>query len=395
MDNRLSIFSFSGASPQTAKPDSGSSFLRRAGRLSMAGVLAVAIVWVVDWGMFHWRGMWEALSPSVQDHPFERGIVRDRLSILRLQDAPVGRPRVIVAGSSRARGAFQPTILPPSERGRVAVGVLAHGGIGPFEIRSAVPNMLSARPDAVVLVISEFEITRPLDPRPSFHFGSWSAIGELILAQGIQTTIRDRTNLFRMAAGCALTLYRTRRVFQRIFVDDLRRFSLDERFANQESKPKQEKLDPSLSSPAAKQALKRLAEIFGHGMRFNLSQVLTIQRGDHLRVNKDLVRSTVRSLAEAGVKVLIVEAPNHPEAVNFHDPTLRDDFLELARDLKRELGMRFIPVESSGPFESDDFYDMTHLDGRTDGTARLTRRILAAVHEILGLESRGPSPATT
>ena len=352
----------------------------------MAGVLAVGIVWVVDWGMFRSRPMWEALAPSVQDHPFERGIVRDRLSILRLQDAPAGRPRVIVAGSSRARGAFQPTILPPHEHGRVAVGVLAHGGIGPFEIRSAVPNMLSAEPDAVVLVISEFEITRPLDPRPSFHFGSWGAIGELILAQGIQTAIADRTNIFRMAAGCALTLYRTRRVFQRIFVDDLRRFSLNERFANREPKQVSSEIDESLSSPAAKQALKRLAEIFGHGMRFNLSQVLTIQRGDHLRINIDLVRSTVRSLTEAGVKVLIVEAPNHPEAANFHDPTIRDDFLKLARDLNRELGMRFIAVESSGPFESDDFYDMTHLDGKTDGTARLTRRILAAVHEVLGLE---------
>ena len=387
MDNRLSIFNFSDASPQTAKSASGFSFFRRAGRLSMAGVLAVAIVLVVDWGMFRSRAMWEALSPSVQDHPFERGIVRDRLSILRLQDAPAGLPRVIVSGSSRARGAFQPTILPPSERGRVAIGVLAHGGIGPFEIRSAVPNMLSAEPDAVVLVISEFEITRPLDPRPAFHFGSWSAIGELILAQGISTAITDRTNLFRMAAGCALTLYRTRRVFQRIFVDDLRKFSLDERFADREPNPIQDEIDESLSSPAAKRALKRLAETFGHGMRFNLSQVLTIERGDHLRVNKDLVRNTVRSLAEAGVKVLIVEAPNHPEATNFFDPTIRDDFLELGRGLRRELGMRFIPVESSGPFESDDFYDMTHLDGRTGGTARLTRRILAAVHEVLGLEN--------
>ena len=363
----------------------GFKLFRAIGVLPVAGILAGIAILALDIGALHSKGLWEALAPSVREVPYKRGMVHDRLNILRLRQAPPGQPRVVVMGSSRAKSGFQPAILEQAERGGFAVSTLAHGGIGPFEIRSAVGDILSTNPDAVVLIISEFEITRPVYETPHFHFGSFSAIRDLIRENGLAYAFTNRSSIFRLTLGCILNVYRFREVFQRAFADDLRRFKFDERFDATCSHSKEDQ-QPSPLSPEGKRALRRFDALFGRDVRGSFDQVLTIKRGDHSRINQELLHRTAQRLSEAGVEVILVEAPNHPEAAEFYDTTIRTEFLNFADRLEQELGARFVPVEASGPYRSEDFTDLTHLNGKTEGTAKLTRAVIAAVNEVLELE---------
>ena len=71
--------------------------------------------------------------------------------------------------------------------------------------------------------------------------------------------------------------------------------------------------------------------MFGYSVRGSLNQVLDITRGDHSRVHQALLREAVERLSNAGVKVLIAEAPLHPAAAELYDTSLRTEFLDFAQ----------------------------------------------------------------
>ena len=89
----------------------------------------------------------------------------------------------------------------------------------------------------------------------------------------------------------------------------------------------------------------------------------------------------------------IAEAPLHPIAARLYDTTIRGEFLDFARELAGAHAVRFLPIESSGPYEAADFVDLTHLSAKTGGSAKLTRAIVSAVRELLPASGPGEETA--
>lgn len=384
MANRSSTSNFSAASPQTAKP----AIFATGAKLPLAGLLALAIVLVVDWLVLGVHGPWQALRPRVEG-ALPRGVVADRLALRRLVDTPEAQPRAIVVGSSRANAGFLPGLI-PAELRDVTFGKIAHAGIGAFEMRSLVDEVVALDIDAMVLVLSEFDLNRPVNPTLSASFRSFSAIRDLVAEAGIAACFERRVIVYRLIAAALLDSYRFRAVLHSAFADDLRRFELDDRFpgggvpgnrtvlvAGGERRP--------LRRGEGARIRTRIGQTFPHlsaaAVRIVFGQVHSITRGPHAEVQAGLVRRAVRRLSEAGVEVVIAEAPVHPLATEVYDSTIRTEFLALASSLEEDYGIGFIPIESSGPFSPEEFRDLTHLDH--SGAGKLTAAIATAVHEVL------------
>lgn len=360
----------------------------------VAGLLAVVLVFAVDTWALGVRGPWdwllERLDPRRQ--VLETGIVRDQLEFRRLLELPAERRRVVIVGSSRA----QAGIRPASNDSEVTFAKIAHAGLRSFEIRTLATELIRVGPDLVVIVLSEFDLNRSIRISPDATYGSFSAIGDLIAETGIRFSFKHRRMLFRLTIASMLKAYRFRSVLHRSFADNLSSFELDERFVRRKS-PRRgppvlletegrrtvTKADKQRILATAQELLPhvRLASLKNH---FNMINEIT--HGPHSRIHRNLFRRTVESLREAGIQVVIAEAPLHPLSSQIYDSTIRQEFLAFVATLQDDLEVYFVPLESSGPYTSEDFGDMIHL---RRGSAKLTRAVDSVIREALASSDRG------
>jgi len=303
-----------------------------------------------------------------------------------------GVPRVFLVGSSQADSAFAPPAARPVDGPPLAFAKLAHAGIGPFEIRSLVDEVLAYRPAAVVLLLSEFDTHRPLYLRPGASFGSLSAVVDLVIEAGAPFAVAQRNALYRLTVAGLLNGYRYRDVLGRAGLDRLRRFELDVRLPGRPAPESDAVLagaPSTLLSPAeVDRLLGQVAALPRLRSVAEANQIHSITRGEHARVQMGLLRRAVRILRAAGTQVVVVEGPLHPAATALYDTSIRSDFLAFARSLAAEEGVCFVPLEATEPFGPGDFWDLTHV--HPAGAQRITQAALAAVRGVLRLGPPAP-----
>jgi hypothetical protein len=338
--------------------------------LAVVGILAIS-----HWGL-GLNGPWVELRPRVPKIQYlERGIATDRVEVQHLAQAPAREPRVIVVGSSQGNAAFFSDQAQQATRRKIAFGKIAHAGIGPFEVRTLVDELVALAPAVVVIVHSAFDSYRPLELVPQATFGSFSAMADLMETSGLAWSLAHRHDLYRLAAANALRAYRYRYVLQYAFADELRRFEFDERLRPPPIRTarflaQSEGLYP-VSDATRERALALFPDVFS-GYR----EVRSMVRGPHVRINQSLLRRAVERLSEAGIRVMIVEAPLHPMTAELYDRTISAEFVGFARGLENDLGVRFIPHEATGTYAHGDFIDFVHLGA--SGSSRFTRVVASA-----------------
>ena len=148
----------------------------------MAGLLALALVGLVDAFAFRLPGLWDWLAPRMQRQLFA-GIVEDRRELTRLEGRGP-RDLVVFLGSSRAKAGLRFDELGPDDDDGLdgldglELGLLAHAGIDPFVMRSFAGAIADLEPSTTCLVLSEFDTHHSLDLRPRSTVGARSANGE-------------------------------------------------------------------------------------------------------------------------------------------------------------------------------------------------------------------------
>lgn len=353
-------------------------------------ILALATLVAADRLVLGAGGPWAAIQQRIdRDHRFEWGVADDRLAIQRVRSAPPSRLRAFVAGSSQARAAFHVEVLAEPPPDAVVFGRIAHGGFDTFAMRAMVGEILNVEPDAVVLVLSPLDLNSRLSVLPQSSFGSLPATLDLARETGPAFAFKHRQTFYRLLAADLINSYRHRQVLDRAFAGRLRRAGLDrpgpsDRLVVRNGTRK--RLPRARRQQLTSQLLAQFPDLDPDRVTYGFRRIYHLTRGEHSRINRGLVQRTVRRLTRAGVEVVIVEAPFHPLASEIYDLTIRDDFLHFGSSLERDLGVRFVPLESSGPFEAEDFHDPVHVGA--SGTAKLTRAILAAVYEAHELSTR-------
>jgi hypothetical protein len=355
---------------------------RLTGRLPWAALLAALLVLGVDRFVLGTRGPWRFLEAHVpRQHFLEHGITKDRIALQEAQrDAVATRP-VFVLGSSRARMGFARDAISTESPLGTPVYKLAHAGIGPFELRSAIDELLSFDPATVVWMLSEFDTHGPVRPVPGGAFASLSAVAELVDVMGIQRAAAHRQILLRLGVDGLLNSYRYRSVLGRAGGNSLRRFAVPD------APPEPPITSTPVVIPAGRPKRlsraehQRLARViqkrFGRSLGVERAQARSITRGPHAEAQMALLRRGVARLRAHGVAVIVVELPLHSMATPYYDTSIRQDFLDFVGTLVAEHGVRFVALEDSGPFVDGDFLDLTHMGPA--GAAKLTAATLAAI----------------
>lgn len=363
------------------RPDSRTALAR----LPWAGLLALLALLALDRTAFGLRGTWAALAAR---DPL--GVATAQLALLDAVRTESARPRVLVVGTSRVVDGFATRLaaeqLPAAEWVKVA-----HPRFDPFTIRALVPELLRARPDAVVFVWSELDTHRPLrlEPVPGSSAASLGAVWDLVRATGWEFALENRQSLYRLAATSALEGYRYRAALFQAGLDERRRFALDARLKPRRAiarifgDPVYWDAQPNPVSPAQRSEL--LAS-FGPGAdaRFvdlSIDFVAEITPGRHVALQQGLLARSVEMLRAHGIEVLVVEGPLHPRAATLYDAGLRRDFLAFMARLQREQGVRFTPLEELPAFAPGDFKDLLHTHG--PGTRKLTGAVVRALRQTL------------
>jgi hypothetical protein len=349
-------------------------------RLPLAGVVAMAVLVAADRGL---------LGP---DGPWERFVVEDpnsaapaRLALRELRAAEAGRPRVAAVGTSMVIDGFDAALAARRLPG-VHFAKLGHPRFEPFVLLQLVPELVAARADAVVLILSELDTHRPLrlEPVPGSSGASLAAIADLLRVTGPRFALENRVTLYRLAASSASNAYRYRVDLERLAPGPLRAFARDPRFGET---PKPDPFRPvaiwdgrhnAVPIPAQRHTF----DLFPPRMdqfnaRLQAGTVQEITPGRHAAVQQALLRRTVEKLRRAGVEVVIVQGVMHPAAQDYYDPVRREEFAAFAAGLERDLGARFVPVAAMEPFAESDFYDLIHVNRQ--GAAKMTRGILAGL----------------
>ncbi len=353
----------------------------------IAWILALVALVAADRLVLGEGGPWAAIRQRIdKSHRFERGIVADRLAIQRLRSAPPRRRRAFVVGSSQARIGFHMKGLAEPSPGAVVFGKIAHGGFNTFAMRSMVSDVLDVGPDAVVLFLSPLDLNSRLQILPQAGFASFSAILDLTRETGVAFAFRHRRIFYRLLAANLLNSYRYRQVLDRAFAGRLRRAGFERSAPSDRLMVKGGTRKP-LSRDRKEQLISQLVARFPNRdpalVKYSFHRIYNITRGEHCAIQQGLVRRTVRGLTQAGVEVVIVEAPLHPLAAEIYDLTIRDEYLDFAATLEQDFGAHVVPLESSGPFEAEDFSDPVHV--RPSGAVKLTRATLRAVYQALEL----------
>ena len=356
------------------------------------------MVVAVDFVVFSYPGTWEWFGPRVRSFALERGLVRDWQSFRHVRKASPQQRRVFVVGSSRVNASFRLEMVEREVKQRIAFGKVAHAAVQAYEIRSLVDDFVEYESDVVVIGLSEFDINGPLRVVPPASFGSFSAVRDLISETGVEFSFGHRLVLLRLGMVGLLESYQYRYVVHRAVIDKLRRFELDKRLGQPRSQrggnPHWALMPSGVRRPLAdgeRQQLLALAreqlpELAQGRLRSGFNQIHRLTRGPHAGIQAGLIRRAIHRLVESGIRVLIVELPLHPIAPQIYDSTLRDDFFDLAQALARDAMVDFLPLESTGPFEAEDFADLTHLKA----APTMTQAIATAVDELLEREISAP-----
>lgn len=354
-------------------------------RLPWAGLLALLALLALDRTAFGLHGTWAALAAR---DPF--GLAPAQLALLDAREQEPERPRVLVVGPSRVVDGFAARAAAAQLPGLEIVKV-AHPRFDPFVIRALVPELLRARPTAVVFVWSELDTHRPLrlEPVPGSSAASLSAVWDLVRATGWEFAVENRRSLYRLVATSALEGYRYRTALFQAGLDEQRRFALDGRLKPRRALPKifgEVVYSGAAANPVSPRERRALLAAFGPDAdpRFvdlSIDFVAEITRGRHVALQRFFVARTVELLREHGVEVLVVEGPLHPRAAEIYDAGLRRDFLDFMARLEREQGLHFMPLEELPAFEPGDFKDLLHTHGQ--GTRKLTQGVVEALRRAL------------
>lgn len=356
-------------------------------RWPWAGPLSLLLLIALDRVLFGWLDPWPLLvsRSDPRDRPYHQ-VARGRAQLRELAARPAGRPALVFVGTSRADVALHRAttrrLLPGVE-----VGEVAFAAQRPFELRSGADDLVDARVDVAVLLVSEFDTHRPLrlDPLPGTGVASLEALAELAWAAGPRFAWEQRWLWSRIPLSALLDLYRFRENLRRAGADRLRRFPLAEgRHPERDAASAPAALGPA-AARLPQQASEELARDFPParrpGVRFQAFMVAEIARGPHVAVQEALLASAVRRLREGGVQVVLAETPLHPAAAAFYESALRGDFEALARRLEAQEGAHFIAREAFGSFARDEFRDVLHLNGR--GAAHFSRVVAQAAAPLL------------
>jgi hypothetical protein len=268
----------------------------------------------------------------------------------------------------------------------VHFGKLGHPRFEPFVLLQLVPELVAAKIDAVVLILSELDTHRPLrlEPVPGSSGASLAALVELVRLTGPAFAFENRTTLYRLAASSALNFYRYRVDLERLVPERLRSFARDERLG---PGARRDPFRPVAiwdgrhnAVPIAAQ--RHTFDLFPPQMdqfnaRLQAGTVQEITPGRHAVVQQALLRRAVAELREAGIEVVIVQGLMHPAAQDYYDPARREEFLRFAAALDSELGARFVPGTELEPLAESDYYDLIHVNHA--GAAKVTRGILAGL----------------
>ena len=372
--------------------------------LPWAGLLAVALLLALDAGVLGTRGPWAALALRVQGAgAAPSGVADDRLALREIRSAPPERPRVFVLGSSRAAAGFDAEVAQRAFPG-VAFARLGHPGVDPFVMRSLAEEVIASHAAAAVLVLSEIETHRPLRlepiPGPGASAISLAAVADLVAETGPGIAWRNRESLYRLLVSSALRGYRYRDVLRHAGLLDLIEFPLD---PGRLSRPAPATLGmhrialgEDFRNPVTPAMRRRLAEVLAAlPRRWQIAAMPEVDilrevtPGIHVDVQLALVRRTVGRLREAGVGVVVVEAPVHPAGAALYPPRLRTDFRQFGAGLAEPPGVVFVPLDAMEPFEEDDFKDLLHTGPQ--GSEKLTNGIVRGLEALRvdGIDPQG------
>jgi hypothetical protein len=350
--------------------------------LPWAGLLALALLLLLDRGLLGHDGPWQLFV--VEDPNSAAGT---RVALKQLREAPQGRPRVAVVGTSRVIDGFDVALAERLLPG-VAFAKLGHPRFEPFALRALVGDLLDARVDAVCLIASEQDTHRPLrlEPVPGSSAASLGALLDLLRAgvrAGGWPFVRDnRTELYRLVATSALLAYRYRPDLRLALARDVEVFELDRRIPS--TRPREEPFRPVALWGATRHRVEPAArrstfDLFPPRMdqwdaRIQAGTVQEITAGSHVAVQMYLYRRMLEELRTAGVEVVILQGAMHPAADDLYDTSLRLEFEAFAQELVRDLGVHFVPRAGMPLLAESDFYDLVHTNRR--GAGKLTRAML-------------------
>jgi len=355
-------------------------------------VVAVAVILAADAWLLGPDGPWQAFVSADPN-----SVVPARVALRDLRRAEAGRPRVAVVGTSMVIDGFDPEV---AKRGLPGVyfAKLGHPRFEPFVLLQLVPELIAAKVDAVVLILSELDTHRPvrLEPVPGSSGASLAAVVELLRLTGPRFAVENRTTLYRLLASSALRLYRYRVDLEKLVPARLRAFATDDRFGHA---PRPDPFRPIAMWDGRHNAVpisaqRHTFDLFPPQMdqftaRIQAGTVQEITPGRHAEVQQALLRRVVSELREAGIEVVIVQGLMHPASQDYYDPARREEFLRFAASLESELGARFVPASALEPLAESDYYDLIHVNHA--GAAKMTRGILAGLARAGMAGDRGPS----
>ena len=354
-------------------------------------MFAALIVVAVDSWVLGMNGPWEEFMELIPRGRVEKELAYDQLAMRTVREAMPERLGVFLLGSSRAQSGFQMQFADAATRQEVAFGKITHAAVGPFGIRSVSDELLGIGPDAIVIFASEFDTHRPVWITPQVSFGSFSAIWDLATEAGVKFSFNHRVALYRLTAACVLKSYRYRDVLAVSVLNRFRRFELDERFGKpRDAEGQYFRAGRVLGGQEMRERnelYRKMVARFPEDSakyRTEFRQLYSISRGSHSQIQENLLRRTVERFRHAGIQVVLAETPLHPIAPEIYDVTIREDFLRFASHLEDEFGVRFIPLEESGPYVLEDFNDLTHL--MNTGSAKLSRAVIRSLQEVLELD---------
>jgi hypothetical protein len=359
-------------------------------------VIGVVLVLVIDAVFFRVIAPWEALTERVpyRSRPHHQvAFARGELAALA---ASPEKPSAVVIGTSRADVGFVPSEARKSLP-EVAWAQMAYAALRPFEIRSLVGDAIDAGADAVVIVVSEYDIGRPLrlDPIPGTAVDDVGALFELMRLGGWRFAWENRALLYEIPLSRLVGAYRFREILRNAGLDRFRTFPMESDHLAEPAPPAQP--PPALTGERRfidREKFEATARLFKPPYKgiskWQMGMLTEVGPGPHMAVQEELLRSAGRRLHAAGVKVIIVEAPLHPAAADFYDTDLRRVFLDVVADLQRECDATFVPLTAEPPFVREEFADMLHLNRK--GAQRFTGVIVEAVRKTLGIGApQGPA----
>jgi hypothetical protein len=346
-------------------------------RLVAVLVLVLGGAFAVDELVYAPTVEWFAEAEAVRPQgSLEREVLASHRTLLSAQQAPhdAASPIVLLGPGRALHADTLSTSLGPEHR----LVDLTHAGMQPFELLAMADDVRALAPSLVIVEFCCFDTHRPL------RLGHQTAPGSGRAVRALEGWLDDRTRedqadlLQGLATGRLSHFLRWRRLREEptdgapgtVPPGDLRTVVV---FAEATPPdPDAEPRDvPSVEPPAMDP--QRLAA--------QSAACAAITRGPHAPVQAELIMDAVVSLRDAGIPVLLVEAPLHPATRPLFDRPIRVQLVEALAPLVVEHGAVLLTEQQTGPYGSTEFVDLLFLSeaGRrrlVDGLVRTARGML-------------------